>query len=169
MILRRCLSSACISCGPALYRQWHHLQQGPSRWLHHSGRALAGTPIVRRGHMACSSVAMSNDNTGAVIVYVTVPSEEVGEKIAGMLVNPEARLAACVNIVSGLKSIYWWDDKVQKDSELLLIMKTQAALLQQLVDTVKSHHPYDEPEVISLPISGGSQSYLKWIHDSTGA
>ena len=51
--------------------------------------------------MACSSAAMSNDNTGAVIVYVTVPSEEVGEKIAGMLVNPEARLAACVNIVSG--------------------------------------------------------------------
>ena len=71
--------------------------------------------------------------------------------------------------IAGLKSIYWWDDKVQKDSELLLIMKTQAALLQQLVDTVKSHHPYEEPEVISLPISGGSQSYLKWIHDSTGA
>ena len=69
---------------------------------------------------------------------------------------------------AGLKSIYWWDDKVQKDSELLLIMKTQAALLQQLVETVKSHHPYNEPEVISLPISGGSQSYLKWIHDSTG-
>ena len=75
----------------------------------------------------------------------------------------------CPNCVAGLKSIYWWDGKVRKDSELLLIMKTQAALLQQLVDTVKSHHPYDEPEVISLPISGGSRSYLQWIHDSTGA
>lgn len=69
---------------------------------------------------------------------------------------------------TGLKSIYWWDGKVQKDDELLLVMKTQTALLQQLVEAVKKHHPYDEPEVISLPITGGSQSYLKWIHDSTG-
>ena len=52
--------------------------------------------------MASTSAAMGNDNTGAVIVYVTVPSEEIGEKIAGMLVNPEARLAACVNIVPGI-------------------------------------------------------------------
>ena len=72
-------------------------------------------------------------------------------------------------ILAGLKSIYWWDGKVQKDNELLLVMKTQAALLQQLVEVVKKHHPYDEPEVISLPISGGSSSYIKWIHDSTGS
>lgn len=71
--------------------------------------------------------------------------------------------------IAGLKSIYWWDGKVQKDEELLLVMKTQAALLQQLVEAVKKHHPYDEPEVISLPISGGSSSYIKWIHDSTGS
>lgn len=57
---------------------------------------------------------------------------------------------------------------MQKDSELLLIMKTRTALLQRLVEAVKKHHPYEEPEVISLPISGGSQSYIKWIHSSTG-
>ena len=69
---------------------------------------------------------------------------------------------------TGLKSIYWWDGKVQKDEELLLVMKTQATLVQQLVEAVKKHHPYDEPQVISLPITGGSSSYIKWIHDSTG-
>lgn len=69
--------------------------------------------------MACTSAAMSNDNTGAVIVYVTVPSEEVGEKIAGMLVNPEARLAACVNIVSGTAVDSQSPSLVQEASEIL--------------------------------------------------
>ena len=61
-----------------------------------------GIPSIRSGHMESTSATTENGSTGAVVVYVTVPSEEVGEKIAGMLVNPEARLAACVNIVPGI-------------------------------------------------------------------
>ncbi|EIE25634.1 hypothetical protein COCSUDRAFT_83641, partial [Coccomyxa subellipsoidea C-169] len=101
--------------------------------------------------------------------YVTVPSQEVAEKLAALLVNPDHRLAACVNIVPGLTSIYWWEGKVNKDAELLLMIKTQTHLVPKLTEVVKSNHPYDECEVISLPITGGSSSYIKWIHDSTSA
>ena len=69
--------------------------------------------------MACSSTAMGDNNTRAVIVYVTVPSEEIGEKIAGMLVNPEARLAACVNIVPGTAVDSYLPSLVQQASGTL--------------------------------------------------
>ncbi len=68
---------------------------------------------------------------------------------------------------AGVQSVYWWEGKVQTDNELLLIMKTQQALLGELTTAVKENHPYDEPEVISLPITGGSEGYLKWIRNST--
>ncbi|KAG2497352.1 hypothetical protein HYH03_004512 [Edaphochlamys debaryana] len=103
---------------------------------------------------------------GAIVVYVTVPSAEVGEALGSKLV--ESRLAACVNMVPGVTSIYWWDGKVNKDAELLLIVKSREELLPQLTAFVRANHPYDEPEVIGLPILGGSPSYLKWLHDSTG-
>ena len=86
----------------------------------------------------------------------------------GLAPTSPASPTAVIGDDAGLKSIYWWDGKVQKDEELLLVMKTQTVLLQQLVEAVKKHHPYDEPEVISLPITGGSSTYIKWIHDSTG-
>ncbi|KAK9908586.1 hypothetical protein WJX75_000020 [Coccomyxa subellipsoidea] len=114
-------------------------------------------------------MAASEGTTGTVVVYVTVPSEEVAEKLATLLVNPDHRLAACVNIVPGLTSIYWWDGKVNKDAELLLMIKTQTYLVPKLTEVVKRNHPYEECEVISLPITGGSPSYIKWIHDSTNA
>lgn len=69
--------------------------------------------------------------------------------------------------IAGLTSIYWWEGKVNEDAELLLMIKTQTHLVPKLTEVVKSNHPYDECEVISLPIIGGSSSYIKWIHDST--
>lgn len=101
----------------------------------------------------------------AIVVYVTVPNQDTGEKIAGSLV--ESKLAACVNIVPGVTSIYFWEGKVNKDQELLLIIKTRRNLLPDLTAAVKGMHPYDEPEVVGLPILGGSESYLKWVRDST--
>lgn len=101
----------------------------------------------------------------AVVVYVTVPDQATGESIASSLV--ERHLAACVNIVPGLTSVYWWDGKVNKDPELMLIIKTQARLLDTLTTEVKKLHPYDECEVIALPIVGGSRSYLNWVKEST--
>jgi periplasmic divalent cation tolerance protein len=68
---------------------------------------------------------------------------------------------------AGLTSIYWWDGKVNKDAELLLIIKTQNSLVPKLAEVVKSKHPYEECEVISTPITGGRESYIQWIRDST--
>lgn len=95
----------------------------------------------------------------------TVPDRESGERIAQILV--EARLAACVNLVPGLTSIYRWQGKVENESECLLVIKSTAARSQALIEQIKTLHPYDLPEIIALPITDGSPEYLKWITDST--
>jgi periplasmic divalent cation tolerance protein len=98
-----------------------------------------------------------------IVVYITVPSSEVGQEIAHALV--EANLAACVNILPGLSSIYRWQGTVEEADELLLIAKTRTVLFDQLATTVKRIHPYDVPEVIALPILAGSNEYLAWINE----
>lgn len=102
-----------------------------------------------------------------VIALITVPSQEVGEGIANALV--ERRLAACVNIIAPIRSIYTWEGKVCNDQEVLLVAKTtREAFDGRFVPAVKSLHPYDVPEIIALPIVSGSDSYLQWIGDSLG-
>jgi periplasmic divalent cation tolerance protein len=100
-----------------------------------------------------------------IVVYITVPSQEVGEQIATMLV--ENKLAACVNIIPGVLSFYQWKGELEKDDELLLIAKTKAAIFDQLVTEVNKAHPYDVPEVIAIPIVSGSTEYLDWINAET--
>ena len=100
-------------------------------------------------------------------VFVTVPSIEVGKKIASGLVSK--KLAACVNIIPQITSIYEWEGKINEDSELLLMIKTQTHLFEDLSKFVKENHPYDVPEVIGLSIDQGSQSYLDWIKQVTGS
>ena len=100
-----------------------------------------------------------------VVVFITVPSREVAQQIANLLV--ESNLAACVNIIPGISSIYQWQGEVEQDSELLLVAKTQRALFDQLVAAVVKNHPYDVPEVIALPIVAGSEEYLTWIRNET--
>ena len=100
-----------------------------------------------------------------VMVYVTVPDRETGRKIAHTIVTE--KLAACTNIVPGLESIYFWEGKVNTDEELLLLIKTRAALVPELTVRVKGLHPYTECEVVAVPIVGGSASYLQWVIDST--
>lgn len=103
--------------------------------------------------------------TGHIIVYITVPSPEEGEKIAKALV--EKKLAACVNIVPGVRSIYHWQDKMYDEMELLLIAKTVGPLFERLEKEVKSIHPYHVPEIVAIPIIKGSKEYLDWIDDIT--
>jgi periplasmic divalent cation tolerance protein len=105
------------------------------------------------------------DVSPLIVVYVTVPNKETGSKLAHSII--ENKLAACVNQIPGVESTYWWQGKVETDSEMLLIIKTRSALLNELTAHVNSNHPYDTPEVIALPITGGSDKYLKWIEDST--
>ena len=100
-----------------------------------------------------------------IVVYITVPSLEVGEQIANMLV--ESKLAACVNILPGVVSVYQWQGEVHQDEEHLLIVKTRADNFDQLATEVKRNHPYDVPEIIALPIVAGSNEYLAWINGET--
>lgn len=94
-------------------------------------------------------------------VLITAPDADVGAALAGALV--EEGLAACVNLVPGVRSIYRWEGAVQDDTEVLLIAKTREALLPALTARVEALHPYDVPEVIALPIAGGSAAYLAWL------
>jgi len=103
--------------------------------------------------------------TGHIVVLITVPSSEEGEKIAKALV--EKRLVACVNIVPGLSSIYHWQGKICDEKELLLVAKTRDSLFERLKHEVKSIHSYKVPEIIALPIVKGSKEYLDWIDEST--
>ncbi|PON70502.1 Divalent ion tolerance protein [Trema orientale] len=114
-----------------------------------------------------SSIRMeSGSNTvPSIVVYVTVPNKEEGKKLAESIVKE--KLAACVNRVPGIESVYQWEGKVQTDSEELLIIKTRQSLLEALTKHVEENHPYDVPEVIALPINGGSTPYLEWIKNST--
>jgi periplasmic divalent cation tolerance protein len=100
-----------------------------------------------------------------VVVFVTSPGRDVSSAIASALV--EERIAACVNVVPGLLSVYRWEGKVQQDPEELLVIKTRRDRLGRLEERVKDLHPYDVPEVVALPILGGSRDYLAWLADST--
>ncbi|XP_042518341.1 protein CutA 1, chloroplastic isoform X2 [Macadamia integrifolia] len=107
----------------------------------------------------------SSSTVPSIVVYVTVPNKEAGKKLAQSLVKEE--LAACVNIVPGIESVYKWKGEIQTDNEQLLVIKTRESLLEALTEYVKANHEYDVPEVIALPIRGGSIPYLEWIKSST--
>ncbi len=100
-----------------------------------------------------------------IIVLVTCGSEEEALRVANALV--EEHLAACVNLVSPIRSIYRWEGKIWDEKEWLLIIKTQKKRFQELEKKVKSLHSYSVPEIISLSIVEGSSSYLKWISENT--
>lgn len=100
-----------------------------------------------------------------IVAFVTAPNEDEALRIARRLV--EGRLAACVNIVRNIRSIYAWQGSVEDEAEVLLIAKSTKALFGELSQTVKELHSYDVPEVIALPIVDGSEAYLQWLQSST--
>jgi periplasmic divalent cation tolerance protein len=100
------------------------------------------------------------------VVLVTAGSEEEAEKIARALV--EERLAACVNIVPGVRSIYRWRGAVEDDSEVLMVIKSEADILDALEARVRALHSYEVPEILALPIERGSAPYLDWLAGSLG-
>ncbi len=102
---------------------------------------------------------------GPVIMFVTASSAEEAELIAKPLV--EEKLAACVNILPGLRSIYRWQGELCDESEVLLIIKSQAERVTAIIDRVKEIHSYDVPEVIAIQIQDGAQDYLQWLETST--
>jgi periplasmic divalent cation tolerance protein len=100
-----------------------------------------------------------------VVVFVTCGSEEEALKIAKALVDE--RLAACVNLIAPIRSVYRWEGKIWDEKEWLLIIKTQKHKFEELEGKVKSIHSYSVPEIISLPITEGSSAYLDWIRENT--
>jgi periplasmic divalent cation tolerance protein len=101
-----------------------------------------------------------------IVVYITSPNEDEATKIAKAIVIE--RLAGCVNIVKGIRSIYSWQGKIEDDAEVLMIIKTQRHLFESLKNRVKELHSYTVPEIIALPIIEGSEDYLNWLKEVTG-
>jgi periplasmic divalent cation tolerance protein len=98
--------------------------------------------------------------TDRIVVLITAGSEEA-HKIAKLLVKEKK--AACVNIVPGVDSLFRWKGKIDSVRESLLLVKTKASLFPEVVSLVKETHSYEVPEIIALPIIGGSEDYLKWL------
>jgi periplasmic divalent cation tolerance protein len=103
--------------------------------------------------------------TDKLVVLTTIDKENLAIKIADALVD--RRLAACVNIISAGMSIYRWKEKVCRDREFKLFIKTQAHLFNEVRDTIREFHTYDLPEVIALPIEVGEEKVLKWYEETT--
>ncbi len=101
------------------------------------------------------------------LVLVTAPDAEAGARLGRALVDE--RLAACVNVVPGLRSIYRWEGEIQDDAEVLLLVKTRADRLENLTTRVRELHPYDVPEVLVLAVDGGSADYLDWVRAEASA
>jgi periplasmic divalent cation tolerance protein len=104
-------------------------------------------------------------NQEVLLVYCNVPDKVVANHIAKQLVA--ARHAACVNILTGVQSIYVWDGQVCSDEEVTLVIKTSSRNYIELEKVVIEMHPYEVPELIAIPIKFGSQKYLEWVKGST--
>lgn len=100
-----------------------------------------------------------------IIVLITASSEDEAAKIGKDLVD--SRLAACVNFVKNIRSIYRWKGNVEDENEVLMIVKTRQSLFNNVTQKVKALHSYSVPEVIALPIIDGSEDYLKWLSNET--
>ncbi|MFH1281267.1 MAG: divalent-cation tolerance protein CutA [Candidatus Omnitrophota bacterium] len=96
-----------------------------------------------------------------IIVLVTAKDKKEAQKISVGLVK--AKLAACVNIVDGVNSIFFWAGKIDQAKELLLLIKSKQEKLSQIIKLVRSLHSYEVPEIIAIPIIAGDRPYLRWI------
>ena len=100
-----------------------------------------------------------------MIAYITAPNREEALKLATVLV--EERLAACANVGADITSIYWWQGQVQQESEVGLIVKTRADLIERLTSRVCELHGYTVPCVVAWPIAAGNEAFLDWVHAET--
>ncbi|HXY62129.1 MAG TPA: divalent-cation tolerance protein CutA [Nitrospirota bacterium] len=100
-----------------------------------------------------------------IIVLITVTSKDEAGRIGTALVNEH--IAACVNILPQIRSLFFWDGKTQDENEMLMIVKSRLSQLDRIIARVKELHSYTVPEVIAIPIIGGSPEYLHWLKDST--
>jgi periplasmic divalent cation tolerance protein len=112
-------------------------------------------------------LAQVQANDKPILIYATFPSLQDAERIGGELVD--CRLAACVNIIPGMTSIYIWKGERQRDSECVGIIKTRQTLAGPVMAMVRRLHSYDNPALVVLPVEGGSPEFLAWIEAQTAA
>lgn len=102
-----------------------------------------------------------------LVVLVTLPSVETGTALGRTLV--EERLAACVNVVPGIRSLYIWEGRLAEEGEALLVVKTARERYEALERRILSLHPYSVPEILALPVAAGSPAYVAWVRDAVAA
>lgn len=142
MITRK-LSLACMVVGVGAVLM-------PSLWA--ASRRLLSTAMATSASYVPGTHSMA---------FVTAPSQEVAKRIAGGIVKN--KLAACVNIIPGIVSVYEWKEEINEDPEVLMMIKTRTSRLEELTKYVRENHPYDVCEVISSKIDQGNQPYLDWL------
>ncbi|HEX8707505.1 MAG TPA: divalent-cation tolerance protein CutA [Pyrinomonadaceae bacterium] len=108
---------------------------------------------------------MSDEASGAIVVMMTAANREEAARLAEMLVG--ARLAACVQILPEMESVYRWQGAVEREPEILLLAKTTLARFEELEREVRALHSYETPEIIALPLAAASAPYLAWLNAST--
>jgi periplasmic divalent cation tolerance protein len=104
---------------------------------------------------------MTTESYEAIAVFITAPNGEEATRLAEMLVG--AQLAACVQILPRMQSVYRWQGKVERQSEILLIAKTTRGRFAELERSVRALHSYETPEIVALPITAGSAPYMEWL------
>lgn len=100
----------------------------------------------------------------AVVVLCTAPDEATAQDLAAKVLAE--KLAACVTILPGATSLYYWESKLEQEYEVQMLLKSRVSLQQALLDCLKSHHPYQTPELLVLPVSHGDNDYLSWLNAS---
>lgn len=103
----------------------------------------------------------------ARFVYITAPTAVEAQRIASALIGE--RLAACANVMDGVRSLYWWEGAVQDEREAVLILKTREDLVEAVIERVRALHSYDCPCIVALPIEAGNPAFLDWIASETAA
>ena len=145
-----------IAGNPHMLRQYNKLMS-----QHLASGAINATMIAA----GVTSPTPSKTASPYSVLYVTVPSQDVGEKISRGLL--EKNLIACSNMMPGVTSMYHWEGKIQKETEILMMLKTRSELFGEVAQFVKANHPYQVPEIIELPIQQGYKDYLQWIKENT--
>jgi periplasmic divalent cation tolerance protein len=107
---------------------------------------------------------MSEDITDAIVVFMTAPNGEEAARLADMLVG--AHLAACVQILPEMESVYRWQGKIERQPEILLLAKTTKDKFEEIEREVRALHSYETPEIIAIPVTAGLPAYLQWLNTS---
>ncbi len=119
------------------------------------------------GRERATSTGPGHGSVSAVEIHVTTPDRDSAERLARLLVGE--RLAACVQVVPGVRSFYRWEGEVAADDEHLLLVKSTAALFAAIRDRIHAEHPYDTPEVLAVPASAVDERYFSWLKESVRA